>query len=74
MCCRLPDDLPTLEMQPRLVLVGQRVICQRCDRSIPKSTRKKRVKWLRGLLATYQQNPLNVDEAELRRLGVLYNA
>ena len=74
MCRCLPDDLPTLEMQPRIDLAGQRVICQRCNQVIPKAIRKKSVKWLRGLLATYQQNPLNVDVVELRRLGVIYDS
>lgn len=71
-CRCMPADVPTLQQQPRLDLVAGVVRCQRCGCQVPKSTRTKEVRWLRGLAKLHHQRPDHIDVQQLQSMGRIF--
>lgn len=71
-CMCQANDLPQLKQQPRIDLDAGVVRCQRCDCVVPKSPSTKQVRWMRGLIQTYSNQPNNIDIKQLQELDVIY--
>ena len=69
--CQPNDLVPGLRQEPRIDLATGVVRCITCGNQIGKSSRNRKMRWMRVIVALHQQHPTHVDLACLQSSGWL---